>query len=610
MRSGNVISERVGDGWQAALTIALVMAPLVLACATDRGAPEATADQIFYGGSILTMERDQREVEAIAISGGRILASGSFDAMQRHRGAKTKLTDLADRTLMPGFIDSHSHLVFTAIKMAVVAMDPPPAGEVQSIDDIIARFRAELRARPADSRRWLVGWGYDNAMLAENRHPTRHDLDVVSREVPILLMHFSTHQVVANSKALELAGISSASKDPLGGVIRRESRSGEGDSATEPNGVLEEKAMFPVLAAASRAGREEGAASSDQGSAFDLGIPSSELPGLIEAAMHHYAANGFTTVLEAAATPKELGRLRALESEGRMPIDVIALPVSWSATAEDVRSAMNEELPREVGRLRVGGAKLILDGGSPGRTAFLREPYHFQEPGESDYRGYPAIADQGVIDDLIGDYYSKNVPLFVHALGDAAVDQAIHAIDLAEARFPKSDRRTQLIHVQQVQPDQIEALAKLDVTLTFQVAHNYYFGDFHESNTYGPARTARLNPAREAIDHGLSVSIHHDSPVHPVDQLLLIWSAVNRVTRSGRVIGPDQRLAVWEALEASTIHAAHQLFEAERKGSLRPGKLADLVVLDRNPLDVSPMEIREIRVVETYKEGVRIFVRP
>jgi predicted amidohydrolase YtcJ len=484
-------------------------------------------------------------------------------------------------------------------------MDSPPAGEIRSIEDILDRFREALATRSPDSKRWLVGWGYDHAMLEEKRHPSRADLDRVSTEIPIMLVHFSTHQIVANSKALERVGISSKTENPPGGVIQRDPKSGE------PNGIVEEKAMFPFLAVASRDARE-GLDPDDGGSAFDFGIPAADIPGLLEETLWHYAAEGFTTAFEGAATPRELDLLRALDAEGRVMIDVVAYPVSWASSATEVRGLLDEQRVRNeqvegVPRVRVAGGKVILDGGSPGRTAYLREPYDQQLPGESDYRGYPAIEDAAVVNALVANYYQRDVPLIVHALGDAAVDQAIEAITAAELAHPGVDRRTQLIHVQQAQPDQLERLAALDVTLTFQVAHNFYFGDFHEEVIYGATRTSRLNPARDAIDLGISVTIHHDSPVHPVDQILLIWSAVNRVTRSGRVIGPEQRISVMEALEASTIEAAHQIFEEDRKGSLAPGKLADLVVLDRNPLEADPMEIRNIHVVETYKEGRRIY---
>jgi len=256
---------------------------------------------------------------------------------------------------------------------------------------------------------------------------------------------------------------------------------------------------------------------------------------------------------------------------------------------------------------RIGGVKVDLDGGSPGRTAYLREPYHKQLAGEDRYRGYPRFREQIKLNETIVRYYRMPVPVLIHALGDAAVDQAIAAVSAAERTVPGHDRRTQLIHLQQVQEDQLDALARLQVTFTFQVAHLYYFGDLHHEQIYGPERAARLTPVRSAIDRGLSVSIHHDAPVHPVDQMTLIWAVTTRQTAAGRVLGPVQRITAAAALRASTIGPAYQFFEEGQKGTLEVGKLADFVILDRDPLSEPPGSLRTIRVVETIKEGATIF---
>ena len=542
--------------------------------------PQA-ADAIYRGGVILTMGDARPRAEAIAVAGGRILAVGDAERVLEHRGEATRVVDLQGRTLLPGFVDSHSHLLLTAIKLATVAMDPPPAGTVTSIADVQAAFRRELAANPRGPDDWLLGWGYDNAMLSDGRHPTRADLDRVSAEVPILLVHFSAHQSVLNSRALELMEIDADSEAPEGGVIQRR------PGSREPNGILEETAHAPVMLFA-------------MGTV--LGDPV-RFRSLVARAVELYAAAGFTTVSELAATPETVTTLRRLAAEGAFPMDVVAFEIYLTASADDVAREFSTHY---VDRFRVAGCKFNLDGGSPGRTAYLREPYHRQLPGEDRYRGYSSIEDQERLNDLVAACYERNLPTAIHALGDAAVDQCIAAVAEAERRFPAEDRRTQLIHLQQVQEDQFDALAKLDVTLTFQVAHNYYFGDLHREVTFGPERTARLNPVRSALDRGMSVTLHHDSPVHPVDQLVLVWAAVNRVTRSGRVIGPAQRITVAEALRASTREAAYQLFEEDDKGTLEPGKLADFVILDRNPLEVDPMELKHLRVVETIKEGETI----
>ncbi len=232
----------------------------------------------------------------------------------------------------------------------------------------------------------------------------------------------------------------------------------------------------------------------------------------------------------------------------------------------------------------------------------MLEPYHEQLAGEIDYRGFPHFKDQEVLNTLVQENIEAGNPLYIHALGDAAVAQAITALQSVE-----TNTRTQLIHVQQVKEEQLDVLKALGVTLTFQVAHNYYFGDFHHQQIYGPQRTARLNPARSALDRGMSVSLHHDSPIHPIDQMMLIWAAVNRVTRSGKLIGEEQRIPVIDALKASTINAAYQFFEESRKGSIEVGKLADLVILSDNPLKIDPIKIRDIQILETIKEGNTVF---
>jgi len=428
-----------------------------------------------------------------------------------------------------------------------------------------------------------VRLGYDNAYLKERRHPTRTDLDRVSRKIPIALYHFSGHVVALNSKALEVMGFDSRSVAPEGGVIARMRGS------DEPNGVLEEQAMLPVVMKLLRS------------------TSGSELLTLLDRSREVYKANGFTTVVEAAATPDQVRTLKAYSAAGRLDIDVIAFVLAVTQGAEATAAQFSR---RYANRFRVGGGKVNLDGGSPGRTAYLREPYYRQAEGAAlDYRGYSSIRKQEHIDQLVAGFYELGVPIYIHALGDAAVDQAIHSVGSAEAKFPRDDIRTQLIHLQLLHEDQMEALKRLDATLTFQITHNFYFADFRHEQTFGPERTAKLNPMKSALDRGLSVTFHHDSPVHPVNQMDLIWIATNRSSRSGRVYGPEERLTPYQALRASTLESAWQFFEEDRKGSLVIGKLADLVILSANPLKVDLEKIKDIQILETIKEGRSIFRR-
>ncbi|MGI9295177.1 MAG: amidohydrolase [Pseudomonadales bacterium] len=577
--------------------VLLVAVCLIGGCTSHNSANTAAknaAVTIYANGDIITMNDTQPSAEAIAVQDGKVVLVGNLNDIRQRVGEAATNIDLNGKTLLPGFIDSHSHVAMTAAKLAVVNTDPPPAGPADSINSIQRVLRERLASSPPAPGEWLVGWGYDNAMLAEGRHPTRADLDAVSTEVPILLIHFSTHQVVVNRKGLALAGISAQTPDPQGGRILRLPNS------REPNGILQENAMyavaFPVLDALLVGDADVAAGEA----------PTEQALQRVDNALREYAAQGFTTVTEMGATPQSMALLQEMAKQDRLPLDVTAVALSKVYTAEQLKSLYSRVYRN---RFRVGGAKIILDGGSPGRSAWLREPYYKQLAGEADYRGYPHIAKQAELDGLVESNYRAANPVYIHALGDAAVDQALTAIKTAQTAVPGEGRRTQLIHVQQVQEDQFDALANLDVTLTFQVAHNFYFGDYHRDVIYGPQRTVRLNPMQSALDRGLSVTVHHDSPVHPIDQLTLIWAAVNRVTRSGQVIGAEQKISVVDALKASTINAAYQFFEEDAKGSIEAGKLADFVILSDNPLKIDPMQLNQIQVLETIKEGKSIFRR-
>ncbi|MGI9287820.1 MAG: amidohydrolase [Pseudomonadales bacterium] len=545
---------------------------------------QVTLETIYFGGDILTMEGSTPEyVDAIGVANGKISFVGDTDAAMIMASNTTKTVDLAGKTLIPGFIDSHSHFLLTAVKLATVNLDPPPAGTVRSVAGIVESMRTELQEGTYDDENWLFGWGYDTAMLVDGRHPTKADLDLVSNDIPIALLHFSTHMVVANSRALDIMGIDEKSVAPEGGVIRRMPNS------MEPNGVLEEQAIYPVFERLGDIGKGD------------------RLVTLLDSAQELYVSNGFTTALEFGATPRDITSIKSYAASGKLKIDLIAAIIAASQGAAETAKVHSNEY---LNHFRIAGGKINLDGGTPGRTAYLRDPYHTQEEGmPNDYRGYSSIERQEDLNAIIQEFYKRNVPIFIHALGDAAIDQAIVAIQSAQGKFPREDIRTQLIHLQVLREDQLETLEDLDVTLTFQNTHNFYFADFHNEVTLGPERTNKLNPLKSALEHGFSVTFHHDSPVHPVDSLGLIWIATNRAGRSGTVYGIEERLTPYQALYALTMAAAFQFFEEDKKGSLTAGKLADLLILSDNPLKIDRGKIRDIKVIETIKAGKTIYVR-
>ncbi len=570
------------------------------------------ADAIYFGGSILTMVDEKDRPEALAVKGGKIFKVGSLKSVMKTKGTSTRLIDLQGRCLMPGFFDPHSHVVMQAAKFAVANLDPKPIGEVGSIADIqriLKNWIEEKRIKPGQ---WVIGWGYDDTGIEEQRHPNRHDLDKVSTEHPIVIIHISGHILAGNSKMLEIAGITAKTPDPEGGVIQRE------PGSDEPNGVLEELVMLLPLSKVPAPTPEE---------AMEM----------LEKGLKFYAEAGITTAQDCAATKGTIKLLETMARRGQLPIDVIAWPMY---------KAIDDELFERVAtarrihkRLKLGGVKLTLDGSIQGYTAYLSEPYYkraknilphgdkcdgeiveetlvakddaplnastiSQAPPKD--VGYPSMTQEQV-DGWLKRCDERNVPMQVHTNGDAATDMLLEAVKKVRAKKPRPDLRTTIIHAQMMRDDQLDFAAKHGLTPSFFPIHVYFWGDRHRDLFLGPKRAARLDPARSALDRGLKITLHHDAPVAGIEMLSVVHAAVNRITTSGKVLGAKERITPFEALRAITADAAWQNFEEKRKGTLEAGKLADMVILSDNPLTVDPMKIKEIRVLETIKEGKTIY---
>lgn len=579
-------------------------------------AAQKIADRIWTGGPVVTVDAANTVTEGIAVRDGRILAVGSADAVMAHAGPDTELVDLGGRTLIPGFIDAHSHIVQQSLKFSTVILDPHPIGDVKTIADIQAKLaeRAETDGRGPGA--WIFGWGYDDTGLAEQRHPTRHDLDAVSSDRPIVLMHISSHLLTANTKALEAAGIAADTTDPEGGVIRREA-----DGAT-PNGVLEENAMAAMLAA--------------------VPPPSPERAlQMLEVGARKYAEAGITTAQDGAAIPAFTALLEAAEAKGLLPIDVVTYAFYKANDMAIVDEIAAERDARD--RMRQGGIKLVIDGSIQGFTAYLSEPYHTPPPGESavtdepnmstagpgmilgadyaglppfdghshapaktEYRGYPSMTPED-IEAWIARADAAGVQVIVHTNGDAATDLMLEAIRKVRGDNHRPDLRTVIIHAQTMREDQLDVAREMGLVPSFFPIHVAFWGDRHKALFLGPDRAARIDPARSARDRGMRFTLHHDAPIAGIDMLAVMSAAVNRETTGGEVLGPEQRISARDALRAVTIDAAWQYFEEDRKGSLEAGKLADMVVLSANPLDVDPKTLTEIEVLETIKDGVTIY---
>lgn len=545
---------------------------------------EPSSAHIFYNGNFITMDPALPTAEAMAVQDGTIISIGTQEqvktAISETVGGKPGQTDLGGKTVLPGFIDSHGHFMLTALLTAFENIASPPVGPVKNIDDIIDLLKVRKANTPVGE--WILGHGYDDSLLAEGRHPTRKDLDKISTEHPVLLWHVSGHLSTCNSKCLEFAGINENTPNPKDGVIQRIGAS------NIPNGVLEEGAMFRLL---------------PRLPVFSADASDS---ALIET-QNTYASYGITTTHEGGMYLPSWTRLQKAASNSLLKIDLVAY--AHYAQADQFMQA-DHAVGTYNNRLKLGGIKLMLDGSPQGKTAYLSQPYKVPPPAaDASYRGYPALADEAV-NNYVHHFFNSGWPVIAHANGDAAAEQLINAVSYATDKLGSGDRRTVMIHAQTVRDDQLDRMAELSMIPSFFVAHTFFWGDWHRDSVLGAERAKRISPLRSATERGLRYNIHNDTPVIPPHMTRLIWTAVNRTTRSGQTLGEAQQATVMEALKAVTIDAAYQYFEEESKGSLSVGKIADMVVLSANPLAVEKSTLDKIEVLATFKEGEIIFEKP
>lgn len=556
-------------------TVAL-LATLAVNAYAGEDQPQAEAQVVYTNGNVLTVDKDNSAAEAVAVRDGKILAVGKSKALAGYIGANTKVVDLKGKTMIPGIYDAHSHFSQSQYTGTFTAdLNSPPLGTVRNIDDIMALLKAQqAKVGPKD---WITGFGYDDTLITEKRHLTRADLDKVSTTQPVFITHVSGHLTVANSAALALAGITADTPNPPGGVLRRGANG-------VPDGVLEENASTLV---------------------------SKLLPPMTEAqqresirlANQWYASQGVTTANNGAMTTP--GLLKMLD-ESAQSGDLSIRVMTWSgfATMDAV-----DKVPLKSGLIKIGGVKEFSDGSIQGYTSYLGQHYHTPFHGDPQYRGFPRFSREELASQVLKVHKSGR-QIMVHANGDAAIDDVLYAYRKAQEVFPRKDARPVIIHSQMMREDQLDEAKRLGATPSFFVLHTYYWGDRHRDLFLGKDRAERISPTQSAKDKGLVYTIHTDSPVVPMEPMRLIWSAVNRVTTSGQVLGTAQRIPVAEALRATTINAAYQNYEEKERGSIEVGKYADLVVLSDNIAKVEPMAIKDIKVLETIVEGKTVYQAP
>ena len=545
--------------------------------------PAEPADEIYTGGEIVTVNDKQPSAEALAVKGGKIVAVGArVDVEKAHKGAATRIVDLGGKVLLPGFLDAHSHYISSLSVANQVNVYAPPAGPGKDPASIVAELVKYRDANKIAKGVVIQAYGYDENVMPNGRLLNRDDLDKALPDNPVLVGHVSMHGAVLNSAAMKKWGISARTKTPPGGVIVRK------PGTQEPYGLIMEMAYLPIFSSLPQPTKEQEVEWSKAGQLL-------------------YAQHGVTTAQEGATHLGDLEVMKRAAAGGATLIDVIAYPFITDL------EAVLKKYPKETwgsyeNRLKIGGVKITIDGSPQGKTAFFSTPYLTGGPGgEKNWTGELAFP-QEVVTKAVKAVYDMGVPLNLHANGDGAIDAYLRAHETAAAGDLGMDRRVTVIHSQFVRKDQLDKYASYKIRPSFYTLHTYYFAEAHIANR-GRAQAMYLSPMRDAIDKGLVPTNHTDFVVAPLDQMFMMWSAVNRTSRGGEVIGADQRVTPMEALKAMTINVARQYGEETSKGSLEVGKLADMVVLDQSPLKVDPAKIKDLKVLETIKDGKVIYKR-
>ena len=554
---------------------------------------------VYFGGDIITMEPDgspqhgkspdgqpygglphdgqsqSRQPQAVLVEDGIIRYVGTKKEAVRLAGGGASMVDLVGAALLPAFIDSHSHITAFANTLGLVDLTG-----AKNFEDMIQKLRAFANARKLATDEWVVGFGYDHNFLMEKQHPDKSVLDRAVPDHPVLITHASGHMGVVNSAGLLRFGIGKETEEPAGGRI---GRLGDGS----PDGYLEETAFTAYSARIPQPDRER-------------------LCRQMELAQQQYLQYGITTVQDGLTRENDLPLLMDMAREHRLLVDTVSyidLNRNGELLVQNQRYLKNYQ-----NRLKIGGYKIFLDGSPQGRTAWMSRPYQNGIGNGSDkdgYCGYPIYEDEQV-ESFLKTAVAKRVQILAHCNGDAAAEQLIRCYErVIEKQAPI---RPVMIHAQLVRPDQLKRMAALGMVASFFTAHTYYWGDIHRQN-FGKERADTISPARSAQEAGVVYTLHQDTPVIRPDMMQTVWCAVNRISKSSRAMGTEERITPYEALQAVTIHAAYQYFEEGQKGSIQPGKLADLVVLERNPLTADPMELDKISVLQTIKEGRVLYQR-
>lgn len=530
--------------------------------------------KILVGGTVLTVDDANSTAQAVAITDGLISAVGSDDEIRALAADSTEVVELEGKTVVPGFVDPHSHVSMGAPYIKHAALHTPPVGDVRTVADLLAKLHENLQKNNTPPGELLLGWGYYPDEMDDGGAVTADILDREFPDHPVYIVHVSGHGGVVNTRVLEAHGYVDGVADPDGGTIVRY------EGTKKPNGVLWENAWIP----------------------FVLGLLEATDDALI-AMLNEYARWGVTTVQDGAASIEQVKNLRSLAEREGLPVDVRSL-VLFNELAEAIEQGLFEDETSHGHTVQ--GTKLILDGSPQGKTAHVTEEYLTGGPGgETHWHGLTVI-DQDDANSLVTLAYNNGVQVFAHCNGDAAVDELIAAHRAAKEAGATPPGRTVPIHSQVMRLDQLDDYVAEGFEPSMFTIHTYIFGDTHIRN-FGEERAFGISPMRSAMAKGLKPTNHSDYPITPINPLQLLWTSVVRRSTGGVVVGAAECVDVKAGLRALTINAAYEHRCEDDRGSIEVGKLADLVVLDANPYEVEDDALKDIQVLHTLKRGHTVY---
>lgn len=532
---------------------------------------------LYYNGVILTMDDNAPRVEAVLIEEDRIVGVGpEFDLRSQAIEDVTEF-DLQGRCMMPAFIDPHGHFPDPGfIELFRVDLSAPPRGDCVDMETALRRLSDKAVKTPKGE--WVMGVLFDNTAVAERRMPTRAELDSVSEEHPVWVLHASGHNGSANSYTLRQQGIHRDTPNPIGGRYIRDRETGELTGLIE--GISAMGAMCDT----------------------DFLIDRDRFWQGFAACRDDYLAHGVTYAQNAWTSSDMLAHFASLPPGEDPGIDILLLPIA-ELEPELTHGPNNVDWP-ETPYFSLGPRKLFTDGAFPMQTAFLSAPYH--KPSNPDTPCGMAYMDRSEHAREVQKLHDLGFQIHCHCNGDAGADIFLDAVEASLTSNPRMDHRHTLIHGQVLREDQLERMVKLGVTVSFFSAHVHFWGDRHHDTFLGPERALRISPAASAERLGIRFTIHNDASVTPTRPLHLAHCAVNRLTASGRPLGEEEKISAYSALKAQTLDAAWQVFQERERGSIEVGKLADFVVLSGNPLN-NPEDIQKLKVHCTIRRGRGVF---